>query len=130
MTPADVEVPWMLAAAVDEALMAAFNTTGASMSMSNPPHDLLTLAYDGFLGYDYQAGYDQIRLRLSTATISPYMPQEVSMSASSTARPSMSPGQPATGLQPVDYDGSIDYDYPLAYDADGYVPAVATMTPA
>lgn len=46
------------------------------------------------------------------------------MSASSTARPSMSPGQPATVLQPV------DYDYPLAYDADGYVPAVATMTPA
>ena len=80
--------------------------------------------------FDYPAGYDDLLVALASSTIRPQQFGEVWMSGSSTAGASMGAGQPPTGAQPLTYDGSAGYDYPLGYDAEAYVPATASMTPA
>ena len=128
MTRAPVEVPWMLAAAVDEALMAAAANLGPLMRDAVTGDVSLVLTYDGPVGYDYPAGYDQASMSLGTAKVSPAMTREAEMSGTSASRPGMSAASAPTVAAALSYDGSVSYDFSTAYDAGEYVPAASSMS--
>lgn len=52
------------------------------------------------------------------------------MSSVPAARAAMSAAQAPTVDVPLSYDAKGDYNYPVGYDAESFVPAVASMTPA
>ena len=121
----------MLAAAVDEALMAAVENLGPVMRDAVTGDVSLVLTYDSPVGYDYPAGYDQAELHLGTAKVSPVvMTREAEMSGTSANRPGMSAASAPAIAAALSYDASVGYDYPVDYDAGGYVPAASSMSPA
>ncbi len=130
MIPAMVEVPWMLAAAVDEALMAAATAGafGPVMHHSDTDAVLLALSYDGAVGYDYPVGYDQGAVMIGAGTTCAATILEVTMASSASAGPGMTSAPAPTAAAALTYDATAGYDYPASYDADAYVPAAASMS--
>lgn len=120
----------MLAAAVDEALIAAVKSLGVVMCDAVTGDVSLVLSYDVPVGYDYPAGYDQAEVKLGTATASPATIGEAAMSGTSANRPGMSAASAPKVAAALSYDVPVGYDYPVGYDAGEYVPAVSSMIPA
>lgn len=87
MIPADVEVPWMLAAAVDEALMAAVDALTASMD----PADLAKATATGDYSHTAMAA-----LSTSTATTRPATTARATAASTHRATATLTPASTAT----------------------------------